>query len=545
MKAIRGTQYQVSEWGMASATSRRDPFNEIEQDVVFTSDAGQTWKVPAYWAGGAEWRIRFSPPQPGRYRFESVCSDASDAGLHGLTGTLDAGPSDGPNPLLRHGPPRVSANRRHFEHADGTPFFWLGDTWWMGLTRRLSWPDGFQTLAADRTAKGFTVVQIVAGLYPDMPAFDERGANEAGFPWERDYARINPAYFDMADLRIQWLVRSGLVPCIVGCWGYFLPWMGVEKMKKHWRNLVARWGAYPVAWCLAGEGVMPYYLSEEKEKEAEFQKRGWTELGRYVRAIDAYHHPVTIHPGSSARDTVEDQGVLDFDMLQTGHGDRQSLPSTVNLVRSGYERAPRMPVVNGEVCYEGIGESCRQEVQRLMFWTCLLSGACGHTYGANGIWQLNTRARPYGPSPHGMAWGNTPWEDAYRLPGPAQLGLAKRLLSRYAWWKFEPHPEWIEPRWSEQNYYGGYATGIPGSVRVIYLPTFVWGPVTVRGLEPGVTYRAFLFNPATGEELSLGNAHANAEGAWLVQRKELPTDPFILPLFQDWALVLETAGARL
>ena len=51
---------------------------------------------------------------------------------------------------------------------------------------------GFSALTADRVSKGFTVVQIIAGLYPDMPAFDPRGANEAGFPWEADYARITP-----------------------------------------------------------------------------------------------------------------------------------------------------------------------------------------------------------------------------------------------------------------------------------------------------------------------------------------------------------------
>ena len=129
----------------------------------------------------------------------------------------------------------------------------------MGFTRRPIWPDEFQLLAADRVAKGYSVIQIVAGLYPDMPAYDERGFNEAGHPWEPDYARLNPAYFDMADLRVQHLVRSGLVPCIVGCWAYHLPWLGMDKMKLHWRNLVARWGAYPVVWCLAGEGAMPYY----------------------------------------------------------------------------------------------------------------------------------------------------------------------------------------------------------------------------------------------------------------------------------------------
>ena len=63
------------------------------------------------------------------------------------------------------------------------------------------------------------------------------GANEAGYPWEADYARINPAYFDAADLRIRYLVESGLTPCIVACWGYFLPIMGIPKIKKHWRYL--------------------------------------------------------------------------------------------------------------------------------------------------------------------------------------------------------------------------------------------------------------------------------------------------------------------
>jgi len=65
-------------------------------------------------------------------------------------------------------------------------------------------------LAADRKAKGFSVIQIVAGLYPDMRAFDPRGANEAGFPWEKDYSRIRPEYSDRADQRILYLVEQGI-----------------------------------------------------------------------------------------------------------------------------------------------------------------------------------------------------------------------------------------------------------------------------------------------------------------------------------------------
>jgi hypothetical protein len=64
-------------------------------------------------------------------------------------------------------------------------------------------------LAADRKEKGLSVIQIVAGLYPDMPPFDPRGANEAGFPWETNYARIRHEYFDAADQRLGYLVEQG------------------------------------------------------------------------------------------------------------------------------------------------------------------------------------------------------------------------------------------------------------------------------------------------------------------------------------------------
>src|SRR5690606_7238149 len=98
-------------------------------------------------------------------------------------GVIGVEPYNGPNPLFAHGRLRVARDRRHFEHDDGTPFFWVGDTWWMGLTSRLDWPAGFRELTADRVEKGFNVVQIVAGPYPDMDAWDPRGQNAAGFPF--------------------------------------------------------------------------------------------------------------------------------------------------------------------------------------------------------------------------------------------------------------------------------------------------------------------------------------------------------------------------
>lgn len=533
MTTRHAQQYVASEWAFVSGIPYEDPFNDVTIDVIVTHEGGDTWRVPTFWAGGHEWRVRFAPPQLGAYRYETVCSDPDNPDLHGMEGELIAEANAESNPLLLHGPLRVSDDRTHLVHADGEPFLWLGDTWWLGLTARLSWPDDFRRLTADRVAKGFSVIQIVAGLYPDMPAFDPRGRNEAGHPWEARYQRINPAYFDMTDLRIQWLVREGLVPCIVGCWGFHLPWLGIERMQQHWRNLVARYGAYPVIWCLAGEGNMPYYLSETPRDDRLQLVSEWSELASFLREIDPYGHPVTIHPssGATSRDLVTDEWMVDLDMLQTGHGGYDSIPGTIETIERAVTAEPRMPVIQGEVCYEGIMGGSHEDIQRFMFWSNMLSGAAGYTYGANGLWQANIEHDAFGASPHGAAWGDLPWDQAYQLPGSRQIGLGKQLLESYAWHAFEPHPEWVTPHAGPDDYRQPYAAGIPGKVRVVYLPRPItaWRePVYIQLLEPDVAYTALYFDPLDGTEYPLGT----------IPRRESFRLP-LPPIMHDWVLVLE------
>jgi hypothetical protein len=540
------SQNCATEWSCSSGKKYRDPFNEVQLDVIFKEPDGQEVKVPTFWAGGQVWRVRYASSKVGTHRYRTVCSDTKNSDLDGQEGTLEVMPYEGNNPLLKHGPLRVAADRRHLEHRDGTPFFWLGDTWWMGLCKRLRWPEDFKELTADRVSKGFTLVQIVAGLYPDMAPFDERGENEAGFPWERDFSRVNPAYFDMADLRIAHLVQSGLVPCIVGFWGFFMGFAGPDVLKKHWRYLIARYGAYPAVWCAAGEALLPYYQHEDFERLLQALGRGenwlpedlrkaWSDIMRNIRATDPYHHPLTVHPIRFGYEQVDDPSVMDIHWLQTGHGGHRSLANTVNMVEEAMAMPPRMPVIVGEVNYEGILEGSREEIQRFLFWACMLSGTAGHTYGANGIWQVNRKEKPYGPSPHGLAWGNRPWDEAYRLPGSGQLGLAKRFLERYEWWKLETHPEWIEPHHIKENRMEPYAAGIPGKVRLFFIPTeavriTAAGQPKIKGLEASLNYRAFYFDPSTGSEYDLGTVTGDAQGDYTLPKP---------PIFRDWVFVLE------
>src|SRR5688572_5912635 len=135
--ADEGTANRIHEWTFESKKDYADPFNEVQLDLLVTTPDGKKLRVPGFWAGGKIWKARYASPQPGTHRWKLACSDPTNAGLHGVEGSIELKPYTGDNPLYRHGPIRIAADKRHFEHSDGTPFFWLRTTWWMGLSHRL------------------------------------------------------------------------------------------------------------------------------------------------------------------------------------------------------------------------------------------------------------------------------------------------------------------------------------------------------------------------------------------------------------------------
>ena len=482
-------QWELFEMSYETQKTYTKPFVDVEVNVIFRQGDKQ-WTVPAFWAGRNKWTVRFAPPVQGEYKFQVKCTDNANTDLNGYEQSLRVVPYTGSNPLLKHGFLKISADQRHFEHADGTPFLWLGDTWWKGLCKRLTW-EGFQELVADRKAKGFSVVQIVCGVYPDEGLFQSRWENEGGKPYlTKDFSVSNPAYFQYADRRIKHLLDSGIVPAIVGGWGRGdcdSMLVGIDGIKRHWRNLIARYGAYPTVWIIGGESGGPQ----------------WTEVARDVQKIDPYRHPSTVHPFDSGRLRVTNETVIDFDMLQTGHGDWDAARGAIPKVRAAYARKPPMPVVIGEYCYEGHMQTGFQDIQRYVFWGNMLCGAAGHTYGAAGIWHASVEGDP------GIAnvYDFTTWKEGMDYPGSAQLGLGKRLLEQYPW-RFEPHPEWVED--------GCFAAGIPGEVRFVYLPrrgVYNWSGLVVKQIERDVPYRAFYFNPTNGKRYDLGTVVSSGPSA--------------------------------
>jgi hypothetical protein len=534
----RVRQNDVAECRMRSSIAYADPFREVTLDALVTLGGGREMRVPGFWAGRHEWRFRFSSPTTGRFLFRTVCSDANNAGLHERRGVIEVRPYRGGNPLRQHGPVQRSANGRYFAHADGTPFFWLADSWWHAMSSRLT-QEGFKTLVADRLAKGFTVIQFAVANPCDIAPFDDRGGNAAGHAWTKDFGTINPAYWALTDQRIEYLVEQGLLPSIVGTWGYYLRFMGEEKMTRHWRYVMARYGAYPVAWILCGESRLPWYPLIGRGDDGYQQTLRWTEVGREVAGENVFGRLVGIHPGpplwfhDAPYEALSDYSFIDVYYGMGGHGGGEEyaqLARCLKTMAAWRAKNPGKLSLIGELCWEGMyGGNCGPFMQRVQFWGAVLNGASGHCYGADSLWQMNSRRRPFGESASGFTWGNWPWEEAMHWPGSAHVGVGKHILEQFEWWRFEPHPEWLLAT-EEKDGRGliAAAAGIPGEVRVFYFAKKT--KQKLLQLESGRQYHGTFISPLDGREYPAGPPlEADAEGSCAVPRG---------PINQDWVLVL-------
>ena len=84
-------QADVPRWGLfeTSFTSERpaeNPLQDVELRVTFEAPSKRSQTVRGFWDGETRWRVRFSPDEPGDWRFTTSATPAGDRGLHGQTG---------------------------------------------------------------------------------------------------------------------------------------------------------------------------------------------------------------------------------------------------------------------------------------------------------------------------------------------------------------------------------------------------------------------------------------------------------------------------
>ncbi|THF80754.1 apiosidase-like domain-containing protein [Cohnella fermenti] len=127
----------------------------------------------------------------GEWTYETVSTDASNAGLHGQAGAFTATAYTGSQSVYKHGFIKPSANNRYLVHDDGTPFFWLGDTHWMGLSGReqlngsndAGFASEFKGMIDIRQEQGYTVyaTTLFGGDWGDVSP--QGTYNEGGPIW--------------------------------------------------------------------------------------------------------------------------------------------------------------------------------------------------------------------------------------------------------------------------------------------------------------------------------------------------------------------------
>lgn len=434
---------------------------------------------------------------------------------------------DGPSVDLDRGPLRVSENGRRIVHADGTPFFWLGDTAWE-LFHRLDREEA-EIYLENRRARGFNVVQAV--VLAELDGLNVPNAYGHTPLSDNDPARPNESYFRHVDFIVDRAAAKGMYIGMLPTWGdKFNKRWGVgpevftpENARIYGEFLGRRYRGRPIIWILGGDRSPesdPHLAIIRAMAEGIEEGTGGTQL-------------VTYHPmGANASSTwFHDDAWLDLNMFQSGHGELDN--PNYRMTLRDYARQPVKPVLDGEPRYEdhpvdwqpAQGWFDEFDVRQAAYWS-VLSGAAGHTYGNHNIWQM------WQPGREPVSAARTPWREAILHPGAWQMGLMRRLFEASGFLELEPDTTaLVDP--GDGAGHQVAARAADGSELYAYTP--LGGALTVR-LErlAGNAASASWFDPRTGTWTTIGDVPTSGEHAF--------DPPGAEGRGNDWVLVLRSGG---
>ncbi len=514
-KENRVEQWRIIQIPLESKKFKEDPPLDLTLDVTFSKD-DESIKRPAFWDGGANWKVRFSPTQTGVWKYKTVCSDPGDRGLHDQVGSVTCEPNQGGNANFKHGFLKVSADQRRLAHADGTRFFWLGDTHWGGPDNERvdtcnhpehkggACPHGgqFQHLVQDRKAKGFTVYQ----LYPNVTR---------DYYWKEKNVRLNPQRFNrVLDVMMNYLAEQGFVVALgLGHWK--APSLMPDTALKRWtRYLVARYGAHPIVWITSQE-------SDMKPKEA----KGWLAVAKEIHRMDGHKHPLSYHQRWGPHTTWWKEAWHDWGCTQGGH--RNVKLRSKKDYGTFWNFTPPKPWMEGEHMYEGLrvcgGPHSALDVRKAA-WKSQLCGSFGYTYGGAGVWLPGWDAAAVKKS----TWIDLVWHQGMNLPGSTQMAHFKTFFTSLDDWdRFVPRfnaPKWGEWAQAEQ----AVLATVENKTFVVYFYGENTALARLKNLQIGKRYSAQWFDPRTGTYSSISESFASTDGTWPVPQRPTRTDWVLL-----------------
>ncbi|MCK4921643.1 MAG: DUF5060 domain-containing protein, partial [Bacteroidales bacterium] len=253
--------FEIQEIVLNAQNTYENPYKEVECWVQLEGPDFNK-RIYGFWDGGNTFRVRIAATLAGDWTWTSG-SNQDDKGLNEKSGSFHAinwteeELQENPN---RRGYIRSTPNGHALQYADGTPFFFIGDTWWASSTWRYpltgktpdpNWepgPEGlsFENVVNYRKKQGYNMVAMIS-CYPNWAAdglsrelVDENGigirqawehfetptdetptakdmhdelgnrpfAMKNGGPMA-DFDQINPEYFKSLDKKLDYLNSVG------------------------------------------------------------------------------------------------------------------------------------------------------------------------------------------------------------------------------------------------------------------------------------------------------------------------------------------------
>jgi hypothetical protein len=487
--------------------------------------------VQGFYDGTDQWKIRAAFIHPGRWTFRTECLTLPE--LNGHRGEIEVGPPDSSQPLSAHGGfLQVSPRYRCLTYTDGTPFFWLGDTWWhspsdlmpLSSSNRPDIPAMLPHLLAQRQNQQFTILHI---------AFlgSLAGTELLSFLPTRHSPDFNVAYWQQADQHLQAIRQADLIAAIALSWSAHYDTTDPEDWKHLWAYVVARYGAFPVTWLVCGE-----YNEAITQPHPERVAKA-LELGRFIKSIDPYRRAMTIHPW--AVHAWADKGDkreawpepwCDFIMLQGGHQGPNATTYS-EAYRTAYLNPNGKPFVEGETNYEGIlkDNPVTPAGVRLAAYHAIQNGSIGFTYGSHGLWYPIRDENDTTFS----NWGKPiPWWISVQAPGADNMTVLKQVYESVDWWRLEPWPTAISvPEWTGGGHLPMAKGGTNPLAILIYFPPEFPPHEKTRFTGPAplpTPRRIHWINPRSGDLLPLAASSLPlnpdgilpdrpAEGDWILR----------------------------
>ncbi|MBM4155242.1 MAG: DUF5060 domain-containing protein [Lentisphaerae bacterium] len=243
--------HAVERWGVFELTlpgpAAGGPGMDAPWSATFSQGAARI-EVPGFRDGGDTYKIRFSPPDAGEWRYETR-SPAPE--LNGRTGSVTATAPSGGN----HGPVGVF-DTFYLRYSDGTPYRQFGTTCYAWTHQ----PEALQEQTL-RTLAASPFNKIRFCVFPKSYTYN---TNEpVRFPFVRrsdrtfDFDRPDPEFWRHFERRILDLQRLGIEADII-LWHPYDRWgfseMTKEQDDRYLRYCIARLSAFRnVWWSLANE----------------------------------------------------------------------------------------------------------------------------------------------------------------------------------------------------------------------------------------------------------------------------------------------------